>query len=204
MLTIGLTGGIGSGKSTVATILVSLQIPVIDADAISRSVTQPGGLAIVLIREAFGDTFIAQDGGLNRDAMRERILQAPDAKARLESIIHPLVGEQINLQLRHAAQTGAAFAVVDIPLLIEGAARWRSRLDCIWVIDCLPSTQIERVISRSGWPLSQIEAVLAVQASREQRLACADVVIFNDGINLEQLRMLVLDLLQQQMLRTAA
>lgn len=204
MLKIGLTGGIGSGKSTVATILATLQIPVIDADAISRSVTQPGGLAIALIRKQFGDASIAQDGGLNRNAMRERILQDPGAKALLERIVHPLVGAQINLQIRHTEQTGAALAVLDIPLLVEGAAGWRSRLDCIWVIDCLPSTQIERVIRRSGWPLSQIEAVMAVQASREQRLACADVVIFNDGINLEQLRMHVLDLLQQQMLSTAA
>ncbi len=198
MLTIGLTGGIGSGKSTVASILAAQGVPVMDADAISRSCTQVGGAAMAKIHDAFGAAVIAPDGSLNRDAMRERMLADKQAKALLENIIHPLVGEQINAQLQQAEQAGVEIAVIDIPLLVEGAARWRSRLHRIWVVDCTSATRMERVRRRSGWPTVQIEAVMAAQASRVQRLACADSVIFNDAMPVEQLREQVLELLAQQ------
>jgi dephospho-CoA kinase len=204
MRTIGLTGGIGSGKSTVAKMLAEEGIPIIDADALSRGLTQAGGAAMAAISQAFGAGMIAQDGSLNRDAMRALMLQDACAKARLEAIIHPLVGQQINAQLAKAHGSGAALAVVDIPLLAEGGAQWRGRLDAVWVVDCLPATQIARVQARSGWPLAQVEAVMAAQISWQRRLACADAVISNEGVSLAQLKDQVLALLKQQNLPTAA
>jgi dephospho-CoA kinase len=204
MRTIGLTGGIGSGKSMVARMLAEEGIPIIDADALSHGLTQVGGAAMVAIKQAFGATMISKDGSLNREAMRALILQDAGAKARLEAIIHPLVGQHINAQLAKTQSAGAALAVVDIPLLAEGGARWRGRLDAVWVIDCLPATQIARVQARNGWPVAQIEAVIAKQVSRQQRLACADAVISNEGVSLAQLKDQVLALLAQQNLAAAA
>jgi dephospho-CoA kinase len=204
MRTIGLTGGIGSGKSTVAKILFEEGIPIIDADALSRGLTQAGGAAMSAIKQAFGEGLIAADGSLNRDTMRALMLQDVSSKARLEGIIHPLVGQQIDVQLAKTKTAGAAIAVVDIPLLVEGGGRWRSRLDAVWVVDCLPATQIARVQARSGWPLAQIEAVIAAQVSRAQRLACADAIISNDGVSLAQLKDQVQALLAQQNLPAAA
>jgi dephospho-CoA kinase len=198
MRKIGLTGGIGSGKSTVAAMLVAQGLPLIDADALSRAATQVGGLAISPIRAAFGDDMIAADGSLNRDAMRQAMLANANAnaKARLEAILHPLIGQQIDLELKLAHEAGAQIAILDIPLLVEGGARWRSRVDAVWVVDCQPQTQISRVKARSGWPMAQIEAVMAAQASRLQRLAAADVVIFNENISLSELEQQVLALLK--------
>jgi dephospho-CoA kinase len=193
MFRLGLTGGIGSGKSTVAGMLQQSGAALIDADAISRQSTQASGAAIEAIRLAFGASLLTSEGALNREAMRSLIAQEPDAKTRLETIIHPIVGAQINEQLSDAKQTGKKLAVLDIPLLAEGGARWRSRLDGVWVVDCLPATQIERVHSRSGWPAEQTQSIMALQASRAQRLTCADAVIYNEGLSLEALR----DLVQQ-------
>ncbi len=187
MRKIGLTGGIGSGKSTVARMLVAHGAQLIDADALSRAATQSGGAAIPAIRVAFGAALVSTDGGLNRDAMREIMLTDARAKTSLEVILHPLIGEQINDQLQAANQAGAQLVVLDIPLLVEGGARWRSRCDAVWLIDCLASTQMARVLSRSGWPVAQVASVIAAQASRAQRLACADAVIFNEEITLSTL-----------------
>lgn len=197
MLCIGLTGGIGSGKSTVARLLQARGAAVIDADAISKSTTQANGLAMPEISAAFGSQVMAADGSLNREAMRSLMLQDASAKARLEAIIHPLVGREMAAQQEAARQAGCRLAVLDIPLLVEGAARWRPRLDAVWVVDCLPSTQMQRVQSRSGWPVSQIEAVMASQASRAQRLRCADAVIFNEGLSLHELEQQVTILAHQ-------
>jgi dephospho-CoA kinase len=196
MLKIGLTGGIGSGKSTVASILAKLGAWLIDADAISRSSTQSGGVAMPALRAAFGESVVAADGSLSRDAMRQIMLSDSSAKARLESILHPLIGEQINQQLAAAEQADAQIVVLDIPLLVEGGSRWRSRLDAVWVVDCLPQTQISRVQARSGWPVAQIEAVIAAQASRDQKWAAADAVIFNEGLSLGELEQQVKALLK--------
>jgi dephospho-CoA kinase len=195
MRTIGLTGGIGSGKSTVAKILANAGIAVVDADALSRALTQAGGAAMPEISQVFGASMLAADGSLNRDAMRSLMLEDASAKARLEGILHPWVGQQIDVQLAQARRAVAALAVVDIPLLVEGGVRWRSRLDAVWVVDCLPQTQISRVQARSGWPLAQIEAVMATQASRARRLASADAVISNEGVSLDALQSQVLTLL---------
>ena len=191
MFQLGLTGGIGSGKSTVASMLQQLGGALIDADAISRLSTQANGSAIDAIRFAFGQSVLTPDNALNREAMRNMMAQQPDAKARLEFIIHPIVGNQINAQLEDAQNADVKLVVLDIPLLAEGSSRWRSRLDAVWVVDCLPATQIVRVRSRSGWPLEQIQAVMALQSPRAQRLRSADAVIYNEGLSLDTLSALV-------------
>lgn len=182
-LRIGLTGGIGSGKSTVAAALVRLGATLVDADAISRASTAAGGAAIDPIRVAFGDALIGPDGALDRDRMRALVFQDPSARQKLEAIVHPIVRAEIE----HLCRTAPSDCVVlDIPLLVESAT-WRERIHTLWVVDCLPETQIRRVMQRNGWPREQVEAVLAAQASRQQRLAVADTVIDNDRTTLEQL-----------------
>lgn len=181
---LGLTGGIGSGKSTVARMLQAKGAVLIDADALSRASTAPGGAAIAPIRTNFGDAFIGPDGALDRDRMRALVFSDPEAKARLEAIIHPLVRAEIDRQCRALPQ---GCAVLDLPLLAESAA-WRERVDAVWVVDCPPERQIERVMQRNGWPREQVEAVMRQQASREQRLAIADGVIRNDEDDLDALQ----------------
>lgn len=179
----GLTGGIGSGKSTVAHMLQELGCQLVDADAISRASTAPGGAAIPAIAQAFGSSLITPEGALNRDAMRQLIFTNPEAKKQLESIIHPIVRQQIEA----ACNTPTAPCVVlDIPLLAESRS-WQERVDTIWVVDCSPETQIERVMQRNGWTREQVEQVLAHQASREQRLSLAHTVLHNDHITLGEL-----------------
>lgn len=180
---LGLTGGIGSGKSTVAALLQRLGAHVIDADAISRASTAPGGAAIAHIAQAFGPDFITPDGALDRDRMRALVFSDPTAKLRLEAIVHPIV--QADIERQCGALDGGC-AVLDIPLLTKASAS-HYRLDTVWVVDCAPPTQIRRVMQRNGWPRAQVEAVLAAQAPREQRLALADTVIDNDQVTLTQL-----------------
>ena len=181
---LGLTGGIGSGKSTVAALLVEAGAVLIDADAISRASTAAGGSAIEAVRASFGDDFITAGQAMDRDRMRACIFADPTARARLEAIIHPLVRAEIDRRL--AALPGGV-AVLDLPLLAESSA-WRERCDLIWVVDCAAETQVRRVMQRNGWTRDQVLAVLAAQASREQRLAIADCVIDNEGQTLNELR----------------
>ena len=181
---LGLTGGIGSGKSTVAAMLAELGATVIDADAIARASTGPGGIAIEAIRAAFGAEYVTAEQALDRDRMRALAFSDPAAKAQLEAIVHPIVRTEIDRQLAAVAQ---GVAVLDLPLLVESSA-WRERCDLIWVVDCAPETQIQRVMRRNGWPRTQVEAVLAAQASRAQRRAIADCVIANDGATLVELQ----------------
>ena len=187
-LRLGLTGGIGSGKSTVAGFLADAGAAILDADAISRSLTQVGGRAIPALLAEFGETLITPEGALNRDAMRSLVFSDPDSKRRLESIIHPLVSLLMQEQAQTAIQQGKTCLVFDVPLLVEGIARWRSQVDKICVVDCLPETQVQRVMARSQLSRPEVERIMAQQASREQRLACADVVISNEGIDLTQLQ----------------
>ena len=189
---IGLTGGIGSGKSTVAAMLAELGAAVIDADAISRSLTAPGGRAIGAIRQQFGETLIGPDGAMDRQAMRERVFTDPKARQQLEAIIHPLVGLITQEQAQAALQAGQRCLVHDVPLLVEAGARWRTIADRVLVVDCEPTTQRQRVVARSGLVPDEVDRIIAQQATRAQRLACADVVIFNEGLDLEQLRQQVL------------
>ncbi len=188
-LRIGLTGGIGSGKSTVAAMLVEQGAALIDADAISRACTAAGGAALPAIAREFGPQLIAADGALDRAAMRELVFRDPGARQRLEAIVHPLVGAETERQARQALAQGSRLLVFDVPLLVESIERWRQRVDRIVVVDCEPETQIARVMARNQLPRAQVEQILAAQASRAQRLAVADAVIFNGAdVTLQALR----------------
>jgi len=182
-LRIGLTGGIGSGKSTVAALLAACGASVIDTDAIARELTLPGGTAIEPIRTTFGADFIDARGALDRARMRSLAFGDPSAKRRLETILHPLIGAETE---RRAAQATSPVLVFDVPLLAESTT-WRSRVHKVLVVDCSEATQIARVQARSGWDRATIEGVIAQQASRATRRACADAVLFNDGITSEAL-----------------
>lgn len=187
---LGLTGGIGSGKSTVAAMLARRGAAVVDADAISRSLTQPGGAAMPAIASAFGPSFLSRDGALDRDAMRQRVFSEPAARARLEAIIHPLVAQETALRTAQAQRSGVACVVFDVPLLVE-SGRWRSQLDAVLVVDCSAEQQVQRVMQRSGWSRESVEKVIASQASRSMRLAAADVCLCNQAVGLEELDALV-------------
>lgn len=177
-LRVGLTGGIGSGKSVVADLLRELGAAVVDADVVSHQLTAPGGAAIPLLRAAFGPAAIAPDGGLDRAYMRQRVFADATERARLEAILHPLIGQALRQQ---AAAAIGPYVVFVVPLLVENLARWRPQLDRICVVDCPEALQIERVQARSGLSADEVRAILAAQATREQRLAVADDRIDNAG-----------------------
>lgn len=183
---LGLTGGIGSGKSTVAGMLKALGAVVIDADAISRSLTAAHGAAIEAIKQQFGEAMISADGSLNRNRMRDLVFTDSDVKKRLESIIHPLIRLEIQRQEQSAISLGTKLIVYDIPLLVE-SANWRPVLDQVLVVDCLEQTQIERVMARNTLKQEDVKKIIANQASRKMRNSAADIVIFNDSITVEQL-----------------
>ena len=184
---IGLTGGIGSGKSTVLALLQERGAAAIDADAISRSTTAAGGAAIAQIAQRFGPGFVGADGALDRARMRERAYAHPESRKELEAIIHPLVGQEIARQVEQALASGARCIVFDIPLLVE-SGRWRAQLDRVLVVDCEPETQVARVVARSALQPDEVRAIIAAQAPRALRLAAADLVICNEGIDLQALR----------------
>ncbi|HEY0954353.1 MAG TPA: dephospho-CoA kinase [Roseateles sp.] len=181
---VGLTGGIGSGKSTVAGFLREAGAAIVDTDAISRALTLPGGAAMPAIAQQFGADFVAADGALDRDRMRALAFSDHGAKRRLEAILHPLITAQA---LAQADAATAALVVFDVPLLVE-SGRWRTRVARVLVVDCSVETQIARVLQRPGWTRERVEGALAAQTRRETRRAAADAVIFNDGLSLEALR----------------
>ncbi|MBE0473465.1 dephospho-CoA kinase [Rhodoferax sp.] len=185
---VGLTGGIGSGKSTVAALLAGLGAAVIDADAIARQLTAPGGAAIETIAGQFGADFITAQGALDRDRMRELAFADPAAKRQLEAIIHPLVGQETWRQASAARAAGHACLVFDVPLLVESAT-WRQKVDHVLVVDCLAETQIARVMARNAMTRPAVEAIMANQSQRLRRLQTADSVIFNDSLSLADLRL---------------
>lgn len=182
-LRLGLTGGIGSGKSTVARFLAEHGAALIDTDAIARSLAAPGGAAIAAIRAQFGPNAIDTAGGLDRTHMRELVFADGSAKARLEAILHPMIGVECSRQALAAAGRTLVF---DVPLLAE-SRHWRTRVDRILVVDCNESTQIERVMQRSAWSREAVEAVIAQQARRDVRRAIADAIIYNEDLSLAQL-----------------
>ena len=190
---IGLTGGIGSGKSTVARRLVDCGAVLIDADAISRDVTSPGGAAMGPIAQQFGPKAITPAGAMNRDVMRALAFSDPAVKRQLEAIIHPLVSDASARLAADAASAGSACILFDIPLLVE-SNRWRQQLDCVLVVDCSEASQISRVLARQSqpgmhghWSLDAVQKVIASQASRVQRRAAADACIFNEQLTLDAL-----------------
>ncbi len=184
-LRIGLTGGIGSGKSTVGAMLAALGAGLIDTDAIARELTLPGGAAIDALRDAFGADFIAVDGSLDRQRMRAAAFGDAGVRTRLEAILHPLIGLAVERQSEEIG-TNAPAIVFDVPLLVE-SGRWRSRVDRVWVVDCNEAVQVERVAGRPGWSDAAARAVIAQQASRRARRAVADAVVSNDRLSLAEL-----------------
>jgi dephospho-CoA kinase len=182
-LRLGLTGGIGSGKSTVATQLAELGAAIVDTDLIARALTTPGGAAIPAIASTFGAAAIGSDGALDRARMRDIVFADPSARRRLEAILHPLIGAETE---RRAASATSPVVVFDVPLLVE-SGRWTALVDRVWVVDCSEETQRMRVMARSGWSEQAVLAVIAQQATRAQRRAVADVVIHNEGLDLPAL-----------------
>jgi dephospho-CoA kinase len=181
---IGLTGGIGSGKSTVARCLVEMGALLVDSDAIARELTAPGGAALPALAAEFGADLINAEGALDREQMRALAFGDGAAKLRLEAVLHPMIGEETQ---RRAATAGGRCVVFDVPLLTE-SRQWRTRVERVLVVDCREVTQIERVMQRSGWSADAVQRVIDLQATRARRRAIADAVIFNDGLSLLQLK----------------
>lgn len=178
---VGLTGGIGSGKSAVGDLFAARGVTVVDTDAIAHALTAPGGLAMPAIRAEFGDSVASADGALDRAAMRAIVFADASARKRLEAILHPMIGsESERLLSASEGKKDTPYAILMVPLLIE-SGNYRDRVDRVAVVDCTEETQIARVISRNGLARSEVERILAAQATRAQRLAAADDVIDNDG-----------------------
>ena len=162
----------------------------IDADAISRQLTAPGGAAISALTSQFGPQIITAEGAMDRDRMRQLAFNDPALKKQLEAIIHPLISQESLRQSSAAVDAGCACIVFDIPLLVE-SGRWRQQLDRVLVVDCAEDTQIARVMARNGLTREGVEKIIAAQASRAQRLAAADICICNEGLSLQALARLV-------------
>ncbi len=183
-----MTGGIGSGKSTVARMLVEEGAALVDTDAIARSLTAPGGAALPALADAFGPQVIGVDGALDRDRMRERVFADAAERRRLEAVLHPMIQREALAQARAYERARPGCTVVfDVPLLAE-SGHWRQRVDRVLVVDCAIETQVARVQARNDWPAEAVQRVIAQQATREQRRSMADAVIVNEGLTLESLR----------------
>ena len=184
---LGVTGGLGSGKSTVCSLLAQGGAVVIDADAISRACTAPQGPAVAAIVQAFGPSVLSAPGVLDRDVLRERVFSDAQAKAQLQEILHPLIGAEIARQSALAQAHKAAYIVLDLPLLTE-SQRWRPMLDRVLVVDCSEETQIARVGQRSGLAPAAVRKIMAAQSSRAYRRQCADFLIFNEMVTIDALK----------------
>ena len=187
LVSIGLTGGIGSGKSTVASLLVGCGAHLVDTDAIARTLTLPGGAAMPALAAEFGAAAISADGALNRAHMRQLAFADLAARARLEAVLHPLIGQEAR---RQAQQAGARPVVFDVPLLGESSL-WRAQVTRVLVVDCSAQTQLARVAQRPGWNEDAARSVMVQQAPRPARRAIADAIIHNDGITLTELALQV-------------
>ena len=177
MFTVGLTGGIGSGKSTVAELFAERGVPVIDTDVIARELTAPDSAALIAIQDAFGDAVMREDGSLDRAELRRRVFADPVARHILEAILHPRIRQAV---VQALAELHAPYALIVIPLLVETGA-YAEILDRVLVVDCPEDTQIARVMARNDLTRAEVEAILAAQAERAVRLAAADDVIENAG-----------------------
>lgn len=183
MFSVGLTGGIGSGKSTVADLFAARGVPVVDTDVIAHQITAPHGIAMPQIREQFGVEFVAPDGSMDRARMRARVFSDESARKRLEAITHPLIRSETE---RAKSDAHGPYVIVVVPLLVESGT-WKTRVDRVLDVDSSVETQIARVMRRNGFTREQVLAIIARQASREARLAAADDVVVNDGASLESL-----------------
>jgi dephospho-CoA kinase len=177
MFVVGLTGGIGSGKSTVADLFVQRGAALVDTDAIAHELTGPAGIAMPALCATFGDAIVRPDGGLERAAMRRLVFTDATAKLRLEAILHPLI--RCESERRCAAAT-SPYVILAVPLLIESGA-YRERCDRILVVDCSETTQLARVVARSGMDVAEVRAIMAAQATRQARLAAANDCVDNEG-----------------------
>lgn len=191
MFRLGLTGGIGSGKSTVANLLASFGAAIIDTDAIAHDITAPHGLAVDAIRKMFGASFIQEDESLNRSRMRDEVFNHPESKKKLEQITHPIIDQVVGEKTQEIIHSGSApYIVYVVPLLVE-SGHWINqhppRIDGLLVVDCPKEAQIKRVKERNHLETELIEKIIATQASHEARLEYADWVIQNDS-NLEHLQ----------------
>jgi dephospho-CoA kinase len=184
MFAVGLTGGIGSGKSTVADLFAAHGVPLVDADLIAHRVTAPHGVAMPRIAAEFGDAFVAADGSLDRARMRTLVFGDDGARKRLESITHPLIRAETEREWREAQ---GPYVIIVVPLLVESGT-WKTRVNRVLTVDCSVETQISRVMSRNGFSREEVLAIIARQATREARLAAADDVIDNDSAPLEALK----------------
>ncbi|MBL8472092.1 MAG: dephospho-CoA kinase [Rhodocyclaceae bacterium] len=177
---IGLTGGIGSGKSSVAAEFARLGAGLVDADAIARELTAPGGAAMPALQREFGPGVAAADGALDRAAMRALVFSDPAAKRRLEALLHPMIRAEGERRVARLVADGKPYVVIEVPLLVETGA-WRERVARVLVVDCPPEIQVARVMARSGLSADEVRGILAHQASRAERLAAAADVIDNGG-----------------------
>ncbi|WP_213299364.1 dephospho-CoA kinase [Paraburkholderia sacchari] len=183
MIAVGLTGGIGSGKSAVADLFAARGVPLVDTDVIAHRITAPYGIAMPAIASQFGPEFVAADGSMDRARMRALVFGDESARKRLEAITHPLIRAETERETREA---NGPYVIVVVPLLVESGS-WKTRVDRVLVVDCSVETQIARVMNRNGFTREQVLAIIARQATREARLAAADDVIVNDGATLEAL-----------------
>ncbi|MGC2036481.1 dephospho-CoA kinase [Paraburkholderia caledonica] len=183
MFVVGLTGGIGSGKSTVADLFAAHGVPLVDTDLIAHRITAPHGMAMPPIAAEFGNEFVAADGSLDRARMRTLVFSDDAARKRLENITHPLIRAETEREQREA--TGP-YVIVVVPLLVESGS-WKTRVNRVLAVDCSVETQISRVMNRNGFSRGQVLAIIARQATREARLAAADDVIVNDNAPLSAL-----------------
>lgn len=183
MIAVGLTGGIGSGKSTVADLFAARGVPLVDTDVIAHRVTAPHGVAMPQIAAQFGPEFVAADGSMDRARMRALVFGDEAARKRLEAITHPLIRAETE---REAREANGPYVILVVPLLVESGA-WKTRVNRVLTVDCSVETQIARVMSRNGFTREQVLAIIGRQATREARLAAADDVIVNDDVALDAL-----------------
>jgi dephospho-CoA kinase len=184
MFVVGLTGGIGSGKSTVADLFAAHGVPLVDTDLIAHRITAPHGIAMPRIAAEFGAAFVAADGALDRASMRELVFRDDGARKRLEAITHPLIRAETEREQREAQ---GPYVIVVVPLLVESGS-WKNRVNRVLTVDCSVETQISRVMSRNRFSRDQVLAIIARQATREARLAAADDVIDNDNTPFDALK----------------
>jgi dephospho-CoA kinase len=175
--TVGLTGGIGSGKSVVARLFAERGVSIVDTDQIARGLTIPGGAAMPDIIAEFGADMAGADGAMDRAKMRELVFREPDAKRRLEAILHPRIREAVAAA---AALATGPYTIFDVPLLVESGT-WKERVDRVLVVDCPEDVQVARVIARNNLPEDQVRAIMAAQVPRATRLAAADDIVNNGG-----------------------
>lgn len=195
---VGITGGIGSGKSAVTLRFEQLGITVVDADLASRVIVAPGGSALTAIAEHFGDEILLSDGSLDRAALRQRVFADESQRRWLEQLTHPLIGEEIRKQL---ARTSSAYCILSSPLLLETSQKQMA--DCVVVVDVPEAVQLQRTVARDSNSEEQVRRIMAAQMGREQRLEQADIVIDNSK-SLAELDEIVAELHKEFLLRAEA